>query len=342
MDFNENRSKLSLLVSFIAGIAITVAALNFNSTRRILDQSWNSISKVWATAGSAPQVPASTGTGSSAETPAQLLTTPVSDALAQAQSTVEGYMHVNASPQCTLSFLAWSDFSTADQISVITLRYRVQQPSRADVVASVRFTIQGGSVIKTEVIDPGLQPANTLAARPAWTPAPQVIDRFSSPLFAAMHGPSMTLELNSAYSLAQLGQAKERAQAEKKPLGFIMVWGQFFDHEADPRSMGSDSALVHFYEAFHDQLVLVFVRHETELGLVPRAVNRGFFSSQEGGYAPNMAVVDATATEFIVEIPFRNLDASGRDQLFAAGGKKIDQWLATHPNAMATPSAGNP
>jgi hypothetical protein len=38
-------------------------------------------------------------------------------------------------------------------------------------------------------------------------------------------------------------------------------------------------------------------------------------------------------------VPFKNLDGSGRDQLFAAGGKKIDQWLATHPDAMAKPAA---
>jgi hypothetical protein len=336
--FNGNRPKLSLLVSFIAGIAIAAAALNLSFTRRTLDRCWESISKMWATAGSAPEAAGSPGPGA---TP---LSAPDADALAQAQSTVEGYMRIRASPQCTLSFLNWTDFSTADQMSWVTLRYRVQQPSREDVLASVKFTIQAGNVIKAEIIDPGLQAATPLAAQPARTPARPavVIDRFSAPLFAAMHGPSMTLELNSAYSLAQLEQAKETAQAERKPLGFIMVWGQFFDHEADPQSRGSDSALVHFYEAFHDQLVLVFVRHESELGLVPHAVSRGFASSQEGGYAPNMAVVDATATEFIVEIPFRNLDGPGRDQLFAAGGRKIDQWLATHPNAMATPPAGNP
>jgi hypothetical protein len=157
-----------------------------------------------------------------------------------------------------------------------------------------------------------------------------------------MSGPSQTLHLDSAFSLSQLEQAKATAQAQKKPLGFIMVWGQFFDHQADPRSDSSNSALVHFYQVFNQNLVLVFVRHETELGMVPDAVKRGFFGPDEGGYAPNMAVTDATATEFIVEIPFRHLDGPGRDQLFAAGCAKIDQWLATHPNAVATPIVQNP
>jgi hypothetical protein len=168
-----------------------------------------------------------------------------------------------------------------------------------------------------------------------------VIDRFTDPINAAMNGLSMTLHLSDAYSLSQLDQAKQEAQAERKPLGFIMVWGQFFDHEADPRSKGSDSALVHFYEVFHQNLVLVFVRHETELGMVPAAVRRGFRGPDEGGFAPNMAVTDATAREFIVEIPYRGLDGSGRDELFAAGGRTIDQWLAIHPDALATSVEGN-
>jgi hypothetical protein len=249
-------------------------------------------------------------------------------------------MRKRASPQSTLTFLDWSDFGTSGQTSAITLHYRVRNPSRQDVVASVRFTIQGGDVVKTAVVQPALQPAAPAVAQQPRMPvrAPQVIDRFSRLLFAAEQENHMTLHLDSAFSLAQLEQAKATAQAQHKPLGFVMVWGTFFDHEADARGKGSDSALVHFYEVFHDQLVLVFVRHETELGLVPNAVGRGFRGVNEGGYAPNMAVVDATATDFIVEIPYRGLDGAGRDPIFADGARKIDEWLATHPDAMATPT----
>jgi len=148
----------------------------------------------------------------------------------------------------------------------------------------------------------------------------------------------MTLHLSSAFSLSELEQAKAKAEAERKPLGFLMVWGQFFDHEADVHSKGSDSALVHFYKVFHQQLVLVFVRHETELPLVPVAVRKGFSGMNEGGFAPNMAVTDASASEFIVEIPYRGLNSAGREPIFADGGRKIDQWLATHPMAMPTPA----
>jgi hypothetical protein len=272
--------------------------------------------------------------------------------MARTQSAVEAYMRKLTPAQCTLSFQNWSDFSTSGQASAITLRYRVQKPAGDDVFAAVRFTLEGGSVVKSQVIQTGLDAAIIPAAQPQRPavpivqpqpsaspagPAP-VIDRFSEPIAAAKYGRKMTLHLNSAFSLAQLDQAKAKAQAEKKPLGFLMVWGPFFDHEADPQGKYSEEALVHFYEVFHKDLVLVFVRHETELGHVPPAVAKGFKGPDEGGYAPNMAVTDATATEFIVEIPYRFLDGAGRAQLFAKGGSKIDQWLATHPDAVPTPA----
>jgi hypothetical protein len=257
-------------------------------------------------------------------------------------SVVQAYMRKLVPANCVLSFLNWSDFSPSGLASAVTLRYQVHKPVGDDVFAAVRFTVQGGSVVNTRVIQTGLEAAiiPDPTPRPVMlAPVARMIDRFSGPLYAASHGPSMTLELDSAFSLAQLSQAKAKAQAEKKPLGFLMVWGQFFGHEADPQGKGSDQALVHYYEVFNQELVLVFVRHETELGMVPAAVAQGFRGPDEGGYAPNMAVTDATATEFITEIPYKALDGAGRNQLFAAGGQKIDQWMATHPDAMPTPAA---
>lgn len=149
----------------------------------------------------------------------------------------------------------------------------------------------------------------------------------------------MTLRYNAAFSLSQLEAAKAKARAERKPLGFIMVWDSLFGERADTRLQGGTHGLAHFYRAFNENVVLVFVRHENELGSVPNAVKEGFNGPDEGGFAPNMAVVDATASEFIVEIPYGGADSNGekRDKVFAAGAAKIDQWLATHPQAIATP-----
>jgi hypothetical protein len=164
--------------------------------------------------------------------------------------------------------------------------------------------------------------------------APSVI----SAVAAAKDAAPMALFTDSAFSLSQIEDAKAKAWAEKKPLGFVMVWGQFFGKKADPRGKGSVSALAHFYRAFGSSLVLVFVRHESELRDVPDAVQQGFSGPDEGGFAPNMAVVDATASQFIVEIPMGGANGEGpkRDEIFAAGAAKIDQWLAAHPNATAS------
>ena len=121
-----------------------------------------------------------------------------------------------------------------------------------------------------------------------------------------------------------------------------MVWGQYFGNDnVDWRRRGGPSGTAHFYRAFKDALVLVYVRHETELGAVPDAVKQGFNGPDEGGFAPNMAVVDASAQEFIVEIPYGGNGSTGavRDEVFTKGAQKIEQWLAYHPDAMATPAA---
>ena len=264
---------------------------------------------------------------------------PAADA-AQTQSVVEAYIRKNTVPGRTISFLEWSNFSTSGPTSFITLRYRIQKANSPDFLATVRVTIQSDKVLGIDLLSSASPLANSPTApstpRP-FRPPPIVVDHFTSAIFAARAGGNMSLHLDSAFSLSQLDQAKAKAVAEKKPLGFLMVWGQFFDHDEPVRGKDSVSALVHFYQVFNDQLVLVFVRHESELGKVPPAVSRGFRGPDEGGYAPNMAVTDATATEFVVEIPYRCLDGDGRDPIFAAGGKIIDQWLATHPDALPTP-----
>jgi len=181
-------------------------------------------------------------------------------------------------------------------------------------------------------------PAQPETPRPTALATPQPASpavTTSAGVAGAKHAAPLFLSTDMTFSLDQLDIAKAKAQAERKPLGFIMVWAQFFGNRYDPRLKGGQAALAHFYRAFSNSLVLVFVRHETELDSVPPAVKQGFAGPDEGGYAPNMAVVDATATQFIVEIPLGGANSDGlrRDKIFAAGATKIDQWLAAHPTA---------
>lgn len=48
------------------------------------------------------------------------------------------------------------------------------------------------------------------------------------------------------------------------------------------------------------------------------AVKTGFNGPEEGGFAPNMAVVTADCAQFVCEIPYGGTDSNGaiRDQIF--------------------------
>ena len=326
------------LVGLLLLLLIILAYTHLDYTRRTIQRARDAI----AGHGSITSI-FSESTTDSASPGAGPAATPAPDAgQTEVESKVESYMRRYAAPQSTLTFLDWADYSATRNLAGITVHYRVQKPSQPDVEASVRFTLQNGNIIRTQVVQPGPQPASVLALRPMDTPPPVYIDHFSRAIMEAMNGTTRTMHLSDAFSLAQLPQAEATAKAERKPLGFLMVWGQFFDHDADSRGLGSDSALVHFYQVFGRELVLVFVRHESELGMVPAAVKKGFFGPDEGGFAPNLAVTDASAREFITEIPYRHLDGSGRDPVFTAGARKIDQWLEYHPDAMADSEMGTP
>jgi hypothetical protein len=143
----------------------------------------------------------------------------------------------------------------------------------------------------------------------------------------------VVLTTNLAFSLATLDAAKARAKAEKKLLGFIMVWDSFFSVPVHPMSRSSECALAQFYETFHDGMVLVFVHHETELNNVPDAVKTGFFGPDEGGFAPNMAVVTADCSQFVCEIPYGGKESNGaiRESIFREKLAVIKKFLKDQP-----------
>jgi hypothetical protein len=142
-------------------------------------------------------------------------------------------------------------------------------------------------------------------------------DGFEMGLAYARQNRLINLTRHLAYSMATLELAKKKAKDEKKLLGFIMEWDSMLV-PAHPMDQGSDSGLAHFYDVFQDNLVLVFVRHESELGNVPAAVQQGFNGPEEGGFAPNMAVVTADCTQFVCEIPYGGDHSNGqiREQIF--------------------------
>jgi hypothetical protein len=152
---------------------------------------------------------------------------------------------------------------------------------------------------------------------PAETKTKYHYDPYEMGLAYARLNEEIALNKSMAFTLDQLDLAKKRAKTEKKLIGFIMVWDQFYV-PARPLEQGSDSGLAHFYDVFHHGLVLVFVRHESELGNVPDAVKQGFNGPEEGGFAPNMAVVTADCSKFVCEIPYGGDHSNGgiREHIF--------------------------
>jgi hypothetical protein len=82
-------------------------------------------------------------------------------------------------------------------------------------------------------------------------------------------------------------------------------------------------------------VVLVFVRHESELGLVPDAVKQGFNGPEEGGFAPNMAVVTADCAQFVCEIPYGGDQSNGqiREPIFRQKIAVIKKFIKAQAKA---------
>jgi hypothetical protein len=155
-------------------------------------------------------------------------------------------------------------------------------------------------------------------------------DSYEAGLMFARQNHLINLNKNLAFSLDNLEAAKTKAKAEKKMIGFIMEWDSMLVPSHPMGGSGSNSGLAHFYAAFNDSLVLVFVRHESELDKVPDAVKKGFFGPEEGGFAPNMAVVTPNCSQFICEIPFGGMGSTPqiREQIFRQKIAMIKKFAA--------------
>ena len=154
-------------------------------------------------------------------------------------------------------------------------------------------------------------------------------DPYEEGFYIARQNHAVNLRKDLAFSLDNLKAAKKKAKAENKMIGFIMEWDSMLV-PAQPLGQGSDCGVAHFYDVFHNNLVLVFVRHESELDKVPDAVKQGFNGPEEGGFAPNMAVVTADCSQFICEIPYGGNDSNGRirEQIFRQKIAVIKKFVA--------------
>jgi hypothetical protein len=71
------------------------------------------------------------------------------------------------------------------------------------------------------------------------------------------------------------------------------------------------------------------------LNNVPDVVKTGFFGPEEGGWAPNMAVVTADCSQFVCEIPLgggKDSVGATREPVFREKIQVIKKFLKEQPN----------
>jgi hypothetical protein len=205
---------------------------------------------------------------------------------------------------CTALSCSWAeDITTLDGQKYENVRDVSLKPNGLFFVVGTGDSLKGVTVTYTNL--------------PEATREKYHCDAYDVGLTVARQNQPVYLNRNLAFSLDNLEAAKEKAKDEHKLLGLIMEWDDMFK-PANPMGRGSASGLADFYDVFHENLVLVFVRHESELDKVPDAVKAGFSGPEEGGFAPNMAVVTADCSQFVCEIPFggKNSDGLIREQIF--------------------------
>jgi hypothetical protein len=191
----------------------------------------------------------------------------------------------------------------------------------------------------------GPQPVGRKTA-PAPAAAPQAIllsDRFMEGIRAAREVPEQPVQLTDAYSLDHLAEARAQAQLERKLMGFIQMTPAMLNRPVTTRTAGPSATLLHFCRAFSKSMVLVFVPGTTKPNQLPPAVVAGLSAKEMNGIVPNMAVVDATATELVLPVPSgKDNKATGedRDRTFIASAAIMQRWLSYHPLAIGAPDPG--
>jgi hypothetical protein len=204
---------------------------------------------------------------------------------------------------CVVSFSAADDITTLDGQKYEDVRDVALKQNGLFFVTGDGVSMKGVTVAYTNLSDEVKEKYHC--------------DPYELAMAVARQNQIVYLNKNLAFSLDNLEAAKKKAQTERKLLGFIVEWDDMF-MPAYPMGQYGPSGLAHFYDVFHDNLVLVFVRHESELDKIPDAVKLGFNGPDEGGYAPNMAVVTADCSQFVCEIPYGGKESNGkiREQIF--------------------------
>ena len=165
-------------------------------------------------------------------------------------------------------------------------------------------------------------------------------DPFEEGLFLARQNNKVDLKKDMAFWLDDLEAAKQKAKAEKKMIGFVVVWDNFFGKPAKTMGQGSPDALAQYYTTFHNALVLVFVSHERDAERVPPAGKRGLSGLKAGKFSPKMAVVTGDCSQYVCIVPYGEGTSTGyeREVIFKQKIAVIKKFASSPPKSQVTES----
>jgi hypothetical protein len=124
------------------------------------------------------------------------------------------------------------------------------------------------------------------------------------------------------YRMDQLEEAKRRAAAEDKPIGWIASYPEYLAPYAKIRGNGSHAATAYAIRAFQNETVLVFSDARTENHHEPKIVDEALHSPNPHYTVPGVVILTPALDKVICTAPFAS-DAKERIRIFTEALKKI-------------------
>ena len=144
--------------------------------------------------------------------------------------------------------------------------------------------------------------------------------------FAAETKPSGVQPL--FYRMNQLDDAKKRAVAEGKPVGWIASYPEYLAPHENLMGNGSHAATAYAIRALQKETILVFSDARTENHQEPSIVDTALHSPDPHYTVPGVIILTPSLDKVICKAPFTS-DSQERVRIFTEALKKIrdkDSW----------------
>ena len=151
------------------------------------------------------------------------------------------------------------------------------------------------------------------------------------PAFAAETKPATVQPL--FYRMSQLEDAKKRAVAEGKPIGWIASYPEYLAPHENLMGNGSHAATAYAIRALQKETILIFSDARTENHQEPGIVDNALHSPNPHYTVPGVIILTPLLDKIICQAPFSS-DSQERIRIFTEALKKIrdkDAWREKTP-----------